>query len=762
MRFFQKVLSSLLSASLLGVSMVGAFPVTAADTALSLDEALLTPPTVSGSTLVFPSVPGYTLSLYGSANQQVIGLDGRVTTPLCDMTVELIYQATAEDGSVVTGTKNVAVTVPGKYAVSENDNPKPDVLPALREWKGQTGSFSLTDTSRILYAEASAKAAAETMGEYIAAVTGKTLSVAEGSTGTTGDILLNLAADAVLGQEGYTVSISDCVEVSAYDARALVYAGATLAQIFSQTGLTLPKGQIRDYPAYEVRGIMLDIARTWFPLEEVERFGKYMAYYKLNTLHLHLNEQKIRVENETLPSFTADAAHSYTKEEYGSFLDRLSSYGINVISEVDTPAHATGFQGILPMYDSHQLDIVDEDNRAECLATIGRIIDEYTLGTEKNAPLARSGVMHIGGDEYYWIKGSEQESSTAYKAYMTSLMNRVTDAGCEAYFWMNLDQFNSRAQDPLCGYYSVEERKAIKNPEMVTAYVWDNGMGNVFSALEQGFNVINSEYRRLYITPFSSMSPQQFINHKEYFETWDVTDFRDGKTLPKGHPRNKGAIGCLWNDTAGRGATYTDLFYRVAGLAQMLSEKCWYGSRTPDQTTENYLHRVKTLGVQSPVANPLYHVESDTHTVASLPFDTDGKDTSGNGYDAMLHETASVSNGALQLDGTGYFSLPFEQIGFPWTVSFDLTLDEASVGASLFEGTLGKLFIGTDGKLCYTRNNAVYDGVFSFDYALPVGEKVHITLVGEENIEGESKEKCLKTYLVIDDKTLYEPPIPPA
>lgn len=133
-----------------------------------------------------------------------------------------------------------------------------------------------------------------------------------------------------------------------------------------------------------------------------------------------------------------------------------------------------------------------------------------------------------------------------------------------------------------------------------------------------------------------------------YFDTWDITDFRDGYALPQGHPKNKGAIGSLWNDTQGFGATYHDLLYRAKGLLMILSEKGWYGEKTADQTTENYMRRVATLGAASPLANPFHHVPSVGDTLVSYDFSkglADGANT--------LSVSASDVNGARVTDAFG-------------------------------------------------------------------------------------------------------------
>ena len=69
-------------------------------------------------------------------------------------------------------------------------------------------------------------------------------------------------------------------------------AEVSISQILYQDEMhaRVPKGIIRDYPEYSVRGGMHDVARKYFSLDYIEEMGRYMAWFKLNTLHLHINE----------------------------------------------------------------------------------------------------------------------------------------------------------------------------------------------------------------------------------------------------------------------------------------------------------------------------------------------------------------------------------------------------------------------------------------------------------------------------------------
>jgi N-acetyl-beta-hexosaminidase len=54
----------------------------------------------------------------------------------------------------------------------------------------------------------------------------------------------------------------------------------------------IPAVEIEDAPRFRYRGMLLDVARWFYPLEFIEKLIDLLALYKLNTLHLHLTEAR--------------------------------------------------------------------------------------------------------------------------------------------------------------------------------------------------------------------------------------------------------------------------------------------------------------------------------------------------------------------------------------------------------------------------------------------------------------------------------------
>jgi hexosaminidase len=111
----------------------------------------------------------------------------------------------------------------------------------------------------------------------------------------------------------------------------------------------LATGTITDHPDYGYRGMMLDVARHFFGVDDVKKLIDQMAYYKLNMLHLHLaDDQGWRIEIKSWPNLSTIGGKTevgggeggfYTQEQYADLVNYAKSRFITVIPEIDMPGH---------------------------------------------------------------------------------------------------------------------------------------------------------------------------------------------------------------------------------------------------------------------------------------------------------------------------------------------------------------------------------------------------------------------------------------
>lgn len=228
---------------------------------------------------------------------------------------------------------------------------------------------------------------------------------------------------------------------------------------------------------------------------------------------------------------------------------------------------------------------------------------------------------------------------------------------------------------------------------------------------------------------------------------FDVNNFSPSRNagqgtaiMPVAHPQTKGAQFCIWNDMTsyGGGFTWFDIYDRFKDAVMITSEKTWYGEKTDGQTAAQFVERVNKLNSVVPGANPGRVVESADKNVTTIDFESvkDNKaiDLSKNGYDATLKNvTIEKGNGGhvATLNGNGYVSLPYQTIGYPYTVMMDVKLDSNTPeNTEIFSGSDGVMYANVDGtgKIGYKRSGYT----FTFDYELPKDKWFNLALTCDQ------------------------------
>ncbi len=164
-----------------------------------------------------------------------------------------------------------------------------------------------------------------------------------------GAVRLRLTDSTELGDEGYAIRVrTEGVELSAPTVAGLRHGVSTLRQLRG-TGHEVPALSIADQPRYPYRGVMLDVARHFFPVRDVLRLIDLAALFKLNHLHLHLtDDQGWRIAIDSWPRLAEFGGGAevgdgpggyYSKAEYSTIVEYAARHGITVVPEVDVPGH---------------------------------------------------------------------------------------------------------------------------------------------------------------------------------------------------------------------------------------------------------------------------------------------------------------------------------------------------------------------------------------------------------------------------------------
>jgi hexosaminidase len=181
---------------------------------------------------------------------------------------------------------------------------------------------------------------------------------ATGSAGTNA-IRLEISPAAGESAEGYELAIDKSgIRVAGATAAGVFYGIQTLRQLLPASvelraarphALSVPLGRIVDRPRFVWRGAMLDVARHFFGVRDIERYLDLLALYKFNRLHLHLSDdQGWRVQIDKWPKLTSHGGSTavgggpggyYTKKDYAAIVAYARDRFITIVPEIDMPSH---------------------------------------------------------------------------------------------------------------------------------------------------------------------------------------------------------------------------------------------------------------------------------------------------------------------------------------------------------------------------------------------------------------------------------------
>ncbi|MBS4762009.1 discoidin domain-containing protein [Carnobacteriaceae bacterium zg-ZUI252] len=705
------------------------------------------------TTWTLPEVPnGYTVSFIGADLEQVIDRDLTIHKPLVDTPVVVNYKVSKGADSIETAA--IPVTVPGQYTVEETDNVKPTVVPAIAEWKGKTGEFSITDSTRIVVNPTDRQALQDVVNSFkesYTELTGKAIDVVEGTDVQPGDIYFYLNSEnSGLKEEGYFMNIDDAIRVEASHVKGAFWSTQTLLQLLKQS-TQIPKGFARDYPKYAVRGFVLDVGRKMISMEHLRNTLKLMAWYKMNDLHVHLNDNFINVEryqttDNPYGAYSAFRLESdikeggnnglnkqdltskdlfYTKAEFKAFIQEAKSKGIQVVPEFDTPAHALAFTKVRPdlTMTNHNVrrwvDHLEVSNPA-ALQFVKDVWNEYLDGDD--ATFADTGVIHVGVDEF-------EGNNESFRKFTDDLLAFSHEKHKTPRLW---------------GSLTAKSGVTPVRSENVQMNIWNAGWANPSAMYKAGYQLINTLDGPLYIVPGAGYY-NDFLNTRNLYQTWEPNKM-GSVTIPAGSSQMLGGAFAIWNDKIDQeanGITEYDVYKRFQAALPTLATKLWGNRDMGDYNT--FTQALEQIG-EPANHNPYHEVTSKTDTIEKYTFNKQNlNDTSGNAYHGTNAENVEYADGkkgkALKLNGgTSYFNTPIQHIGPKNVVSFwvklnpdaqgeQIVLESDKVAIKAVQKETGKMGISLEG----------YD--HSFEYTLPKNEWVHIMIKGYEN----------KTELYVND-----------
>ena len=571
-------------------------------------------------------------------------------------------------------------------------NPKPFVIPELQSWTGAEGEVALSGVVCVKGGNKELMRVAKAFAADYEAMFGKSLTVKSGSP-KAGDILFVLKKnDKALGKEGYRMNIDKYVTVTAATTQGAFWATRTLLQM-SEQNTALPKGETVDVPVYELRGFMVDVGRKFMPIDYLNDLVKVMAYYKMNALQVHLNDNGFRqffgndwdktpsgfrLESTLHPGLTSKDGH-YTKQEFIDLQILGENNYVEVIPEIDVPAHSLAFVHYKPQLGSKEYGMDHLDMfHPETYPFIDSVFREYLEGEN---PVFRGKRVNIGTDEY---SNRDKKVVEKFREFTDHYIRFIESFGKQAMVWGALTHAN--------GETPVKSENVIMN-------IWHNPYAQPKDMKEQGYKLVSIPDGLVYIVPAAGYY-YDYLNCQYLYNSWTPANI-GGVQFEENDPDILGGMFAVWNDHHGNGISTYDVHHRTFPALQTIAVKCWSASKTSLPYAEWDAKRWDLS--EAPGVNWLGRL--------------------GDQKQSLVAEIADVKAGA---------TLPYEEIGYDYTVSFKVTGAKEEKGTKLFSSAHTNFYIADpkEGKLGFER-----DGYLNtFNYRVPVGQTVEITIQGNNKM----------------------------
>lgn len=573
-------------------------------------------------------------------------------------------------------------------------NAKPFTVPEVKEWKGGTGRFIPGENTRIVTngKDAEADRIARMLGQDYTTLTGKEIPVATHSKAKTGDISLQIKPSKKAAEESYTIAVTPKgVTLTASTPQGLYWATRTLLQMSELSDdLSLAAGIVTDSPEYGLRGFVIDAGRKFIPLEYLYKLVDILSYYKMNTLHIHLNDNgfkyyfdddwdktqsAFRLECDTFPGLTARDG-SYTKQEFRDLVKYAATKGVEIIPEIDFPAHSLAFTKYMPEIGStgrNGFDHLDIDN-PKTYEFLDKLLAEYLEGED---PVFAGPTMHIGTDEY------QGDSITMEK------FRNMTDR-----YIKYVEKFGKRPA--IWGSLTHAKGKTPVKSDNVLMYGWSNGYANPRDMIKQGFNMVSIPDGYVYIVPNAGYY-YDYLNNEFLYNSWTPANIGGitftGDTLKQ----IEGGMFAVWNDHPNNGITVKDIHHRIFKALPTLAAKTW----SADKTTVPYAEFATLSAGLSEAPGVNYNAI----------YKTEG--------DAPILAVETVTPG---------MKLPIPEVGYDYAVEFDITGAPEEKGTKLFESPDAIFWLSDPitGNMGFSRENKLY----TFRQNVLPGEKLHVRVEG--------------------------------
>ncbi len=477
------------------------------------------------------------------------------------------------------------------------------IVPLPSEISAKEGYFTFDKNTKV-YLEAGNTDLSKLISFFNQA-TGQNLETTDSSGENV--LVLHISNTNGMDREEYNIEIgSDKVEVKAADPAGLFYGLITLQHLINTSEVlhkhtSISNGTIRDKPEYAYRGMMLDVARHFFPVDDIKHLIDLLAHYKINHLHLGLtNDQGWRIEIKSWPYLAKIGGSTevgggdggyYSQEQYKDIVSYAADRFIVIVPEIDMPGHtnsATAAYGILNpgikvpdkgsvIADRVALGVEETDDNVSPLYT-GIEVGFSTLDTNSEhvqqfvddvirelAEMTPGPYIHIGGDE----------------SHVTEMVDYIP-------FIEMAQQIVNKYGKKTIGWDEVAHADLL--PTSVAQY-WAKAE-NALLAIEQGAKVLISPATKAYLDMQYDSTTHLGLHWAAYVElddayNWDPTNLEEG--IQRQHIL--GVEAPLWTETI---TNRSEMEYMIFPRLPAIAEIAWTAKDRRDW--DSFAQRIRFHG----------------------------------------------------------------------------------------------------------------------------------------------------------------------
>lgn len=411
---------------------------------------------------------------------------------------------------------------------------------------------------------------------------------AQASTGTS--LILTSIGSEGIPEEGYKLIVApDKITIIGKGA-GLFYGIQTLIQLFPAENQNLVKISavtIEDSPRFGYRGMMLDVSRHFFNIQEVKKVIDMLASYKINNFHWHLVDGAgWRIQIRKYPKLTEVGGTRlltnfgtnrdyldnvpytgfYTQDEIREVVQYAADRYINVVPEIEMPAHSDAALRAYP-----QLKCLGADGSAgrgngiycptdETFAFLEDVLTEVM-------ELFPGKYIHIGGDE----ANKQPWKDSQFCQDLIKKLGIKDENELQSYFIQRIEKFINSKGRSIIGWDEILQGGLAAN---ATVMSWQGEQGGIAAAKQHHNVIMTPQTTGLYFDHYQSSSPQEPVSFGRYATLSETYGYDPvSKELTEDEKKYViGTQGNLWTEYV---PTVAKLQYQIFPRMFALSEIAW-------------------------------------------------------------------------------------------------------------------------------------------------------------------------------------------